>query len=258
MANPIILGGVGSPQSIFASSSTQEHTLGTLGYLDERTFRYASFVGGTALNPGQICAATAIVATHQSAAYASGGAAGANTATITLGAVAATEGQYKDGWYIQIDGTGSGQYRRIKSHPAAAASATLELTFYDPIETALGTGEVTLVSNQYSSVILHPGDDSQAIGVPAYTIPDGSSTTQYFWLQTGGPAAVWGDSSQFVAGDIVVPADATADAGQATILAGTTVAAVLNLAKRAAVGRVISGGDASDADYRLVHLTMDQ
>lgn len=257
MPHPILRGGVASPQNILESSAVKHHTIGTQGFVDERTFRYASFVGGTALVPGQLCALSAETS-QISIAYASGGAAGQNKVTFTLAAQAVAEGIFNDGWLASIDGTGSNQLRRIKTHPSAGSGATLELTLYEPLETAFAAAdEVSLIRNTYSNVRLHTGADVMPVGVPSFTIPVGSTTTQYFWIQTGGPAMVWGDGSAFIQGDLVVPADATADAGQVSILAGTTVAAVLNLVKRYPVGRVISAGDTSDADYRLIHLSLE-
>lgn len=258
MANPIIRGGVASPQSIYEESTTQYHSLGTLGYLDERTFRYARNTGSGTLGAGQLAAISAEAANHVSVAWASGGAVGSNKVTVTLGATAATENQYQDGWLVGIDGTGSNQLRRIKSHPAADSAATLELTLYDTIETAFATNdEISLIKNTYADLITHTGNDVLAVGVPACNVAAGNTNTQYFWLQTAGPAVVQGDASTFVQGDIVVPADSTSDDGQVTILAGTAVAAVLNLVKRRHVGVVISAGDASDLDYHLIHLEME-
>lgn len=258
MSNPVLLGGVGSPQSIFEASTSKYHQLGTLGVLDERTFRYSSFVGSGTLGLGSLCGKSAEIANHVSVAYASGGAIGSNKITLTLGATLVTAGQYEDGWLVGLDGTGSGQVRRIKSHPAADASATLEITTYNPFLVAAAAGsEWSLITNEYAGMIAGSGADMLHLGVPVFTVPAGNTNTQYFWCQTGGPAPVQCDGSTFVAGDVVVPADATADAGQVTILAGT-VAALLNLLKRGFVGKVISVADAaSDLDYRLIHLQME-
>lgn len=256
-AHPKIRGGVGSPQNIHEASTTKYHSIGTIGDLGERTFAYASFVGSGTLPLGTLCGQAAEVANHISVAYSSGGAIGSDKITVTLGATAATEGQYAGGWIVGIDGTGSGQIRKIKSHPAANASATLEVTVYDPFTVAgAASSEWSLVVSQYASMIQHSGADMLPSGVPAFTVPAGNTNTQYFWLQVAGPALVQSDASTLVQGDIVVPADATADAGQVTILAGTTVAAVLNLVKRRHVGTVISAGDASDLDFHLIHLEM--
>ena len=257
MSNPNLVGGVGSPQSIYESSTVRHHGLGTLGFLDERAFRYASSSSAAVLTAGQLVRQAAEVGNHISVAWASGGTAGSNKVTVTLGATAASANQYADGWLAAIDGTGSNQLRRIRTHPAAALSTTLELTLYDNLETSFAAAdEISLIVNTFSNLVVHNGADTRAVGVPAFNVPIGSTTTQYFWVQTTGPAMMWGDASTFVQGDIVVPADATADAGQVTIIAGTQVP-LLNVIKRAHVGVVISAGDASDLDYHLIWLTLE-
>lgn len=262
MSNPKLIGGVGSPQSIHQTSTSKVHSLGTEGYLDERKFRYASNAGA-AITLGSLCAQGASTANHVSVAYASGGAIGSDKITLTLGATAATANQYADGWLIGIDGTGSGQIRRIKSHPAADASATLELTLYDALTVAgAASSEWSLVPNEYAGIRVHPGGAggvAHSVGVPAFTVPAGTTDVQYFWLQTSGPALVQGDGSAFSVGDKVVPGQATADAGQVTILSeqGTIEAVTLERAQAQVVGSIIDVGDAtSDLDYRFVRLTL--
>ncbi len=93
------------------------------------------------------------------------------------------------------------------------------------------------------------------VGVPQHNVPAGSTTTQYAWLQTWGPALVQGDGSTFVDGALVVPATAaTGDAGQVTLGVeqgtGTTTTLI-------PVGKIIEASDAaSDLDFRLVDLTI--
>lgn len=252
MANPVLTNGVASPHPIIGSTSVNYHGVGTGARLGERYFRWASNTGA-AISRGNLCSAAAPVANHVSVAWASGGGVGAYTVTVTLGATAATANQYAEGWLVGIDGTGSGQLRKIKSHPAAGSGATLELTLYDAIETAfVAADEISLIANEYAGVRRHPGTASSVLGVPAADVSAGSSTTQYFWLQTGGPALVLGDGSTFVAGEAVTYAIAgTADAGQVTITTGTTTAG------QPVVGYIIDLGDAaSDLDFRFVNLQL--
>lgn len=255
MANPILSGSGGvSPQSIYDDSTTQHHAIGQKGTVGDRTFYYASNTGA-AIAKSVLLASAAPVANHVSVAWASGGAAGDFTATVTLGATAATLNQYRDGWFVVIDGVGSGQIRRIKSHPAADASATLALTFYDPIETALGAGEVSLIVNEYAGVRITPGNAGvNVIGVTPCEVAAGSTTVAYFWCQTGGPCMISGDGSTFVIGETVTYAIAgTADAGQCTITTGTTTTG------QPVLGQIIDLGDAaSDLDHRFVNLNIRQ
>lgn len=255
---PIVPGHYGSVQSITEVSTDKRYTLGSVGTIGERTFAYASS-SGSAISLGALCAVAAPVANHVSVAYASGGAANTNTVTVTLGATAATENQYADGWLVPIDGTGQGQLRKIESHPAADSAATLELTVSDDFDTAMGTGEISLVKNEFADVVTHPGMAATTlnlapVGVVPVAVPSGSTDTQFFWIQIGGPALVLKNGSTFVAGIPVRPADATADAGQVDIVADATTGTPT---PDPIVGHVINVGDAaSDGDHVLVRLSL--
>lgn len=259
-SKPYLIDGMGSLQTVYEAYTTQLFGLGTKGVtLDGRVFYYASNEGA-AIARGTLCRVADSVANHVSIAWASGGAANQNTVTVTLGATAATANQYAGGWLQVIDGTtanGQGQLRRIVSHPAALASATLELTLDEPFETTMAASEITLKANEFSAVVTQPGNAKPlSAGVPAFDVSAGTTNTQYFWLQTYGPALVVGDASVFLDGSEVVPATAgTADAGQVTIgvEAPTGTGTASNLL--AAVGTIIEASDAtSDADHRFVML----
>lgn len=251
----VVPGSYGSTINVSDVETVQSQRLGTEATVGGRRFVYASH-SGSGIGIGSLCAVAAPVANHVSVAYASGGTAGSQTATVTLGATAATADQYKDGWFVPIDGTGQGQLRQIDTHPAADASATLELTVTDPFDTALGTGEVSLVKNEFADVVVHPGmaattGNNAPIGVNPVVVPDGSTDTQYFWMQVGGPALVLKNGTALTDGAPVVPADGTADAGQ--VVVATEGAGSLD----AIVGYVINEGDAtSDGDHVLIRLTL--
>lgn len=260
MANPVLLAsGIASDQSIYEVSTTKKHPYGTKGILDDgRVFYYASYVGSGALTAGNCMTNAAEVGNHVSVAWASGGAASTNTVTVTLGATAATEGQYNDGYLAHIDGTTPTTFRKIKSHPAADSAATLQLTLYDNITDAITDGELSLMRNPYSQIIQSPGDaDVWPAGVLPVNLADSSSTTSYVWLQTAGPAGVIGDNSVFAEGMRVALATAgTADAGQCTIIAQATNATG-DFTSPNIIGTLLQLGDAtSDGDLRIVDLSI--
>lgn len=262
MGKPILAdSGIASNQSIYEALKTQEHALGTKAFLsDGRVFYYSSYVGSGALTAGNCMTNAAEVTNHVSVAYASGGAAGSRTVTVTLGATAATEGQYVDGYLAHIDGTTPTTFRKIKSNPAAAASATLELTLYDDITDAITDGELSLMINPYKSIIQTPGNaDVWPGGVLPINLPDSSTDTRYFWLQTAGPAGVIGDGSTFAEGMRVSIATAgTADAGQCTVITQATNSAVDFISPNI-IGTLMQLGDAaSDGDLRIVDLSIRQ
>lgn len=253
MPNAYTFDGGPVKQPILGTSTTQNHRIGTKAQTEDgRVYYYASYVGSGTVTVGNLLA-TAAAGTPVSVAYSSGGAAGAKT--VTLASTTATANEFKDGWLFAIDGTGSGQVRKILSHPAATA-ATLEVTVYDPFETALSTGEISLIKSEWDSVIVTPGDSSaiKLAGVNPVALSAGNTNTQYFWCQTYGEAMVLGNDSVFTRGAPVVPASgATADAGQVAVgaEAGTATASDLE----PLVGYIMDPGDAtSDGDYRCVDL----
>lgn len=258
--NPRIGSGVGSPQSVFRASATKSHPLGTRGWMEDgRVFYYASNAGA-AIAIGSLLQTAAEVGNHTSVAYASGGAIGSTSVTVTLGATAATAQQYRDGFLTVIDGTGQGQIRKIRSHPAAALSSTLEVEVYDPFEIAIASGaEISLAVSPYDSLIVTPGD-SQALtvaGVPQCAVGAGTSDVQYFWAQTYGPALVLGDGSTFTEGAPCVPASAgTGDAGQITLGSESDGTGASNDPSdlHPLVGNLLEIYDNSDGDHRYVDL----
>lgn len=256
MANPTTVSGGTSPQSVYDTSTDQEHELGTLGRLDDRKFRYASYTAATALQEGTLMALAANVANHVNIAYASGGALNTSTITVTLGATAATANQYADGWLLHNDGTNPGQLRRIKSHPAAASAATLELTLYDRFSSAITDGELSLKVNKWSALVTTPGDAIVAIaGCTQAPLADSSTTTSYFWVQTAGPCGMIGDGSVFPDGASATPATAgVGDAGQITVVDLAATAAL----QLPILGEIMEANLAtSDADGRLVDLRLE-
>jgi hypothetical protein len=254
-ANPRLLNGVASPQSIFEASTTKNHPLGTKGQLDDgRVFYYAKS-SGAALTRGTLCRTAAEEGEHITIA-AVATAANSPTVGVTLGSVSAAANLYADGDFIVIDGTNSGQKRRIISHASAATGAAVTLLLEAPLEGALTTSEeCSLVKNPYADVVTTPGDAQVPVtGVPQFSVGAGTTNAQYFWLQTHGRASVQGDGSTFTLGCMVAMATAgTGDAGQITLVAGT--ASNASVVPQVVLGTLASLGDAaSDLDYREVDL----
>ena len=82
-------------------------------------------------------------------------AAGATSVTVTLGATAATEDQYKDGFlYINDGATGEGHVYKIKSNAVGASGGTCVLTLdeEDGLVTALTNGTNLAGLASYSSL----------------------------------------------------------------------------------------------------------
>lgn len=229
-------------QGLFEQSSVQRHRLGALRMLDDgRIFVYCK-AGGSDLAAGKLVQAPAPVTNHTNCAVAANAAIGDRVVTLTLGNTAATANQYKDGFLLVNDATGEGHAYKIKSHPAAAGTANLTVTLYDKIRVALvsGTSEVTLVSNPYNGVIIHPSPPTaRVVGVTPMAITAGN----YFWCQCRGLAAVLIDGSVSVNAPVLPSSsvDGAVAAFPSTYAAGSSL-----------VGFLVQNG--VDTEYGMVDL----
>jgi hypothetical protein len=216
-------------QGIYTESEESRGLVGTIRRLGPRTYVYAKN-GGTALGIGMLAVQPTPAANHQNIAVASAAAINAEEVTVTLGATAATSNQYEDGFLFVTDATGEGTGYRIRSNPAADASASLVLTLYDKIHTALTTSsEVCLIPNPYNGVVIAVTDQADIpAGVPNIAV----TASYYFWLQTGGPCAVLADEAvtqgeEVVAGTSVAGAVEAADAAGEPLV-GTAIIALVD------------------------------
>lgn len=227
-------------QELLSASSVQLHDLGAqMVGNDGRKFRYVK-AGATALVPGKLQQGPAVVANHQNIAVAAAAAIGAKSLTVTLGATAATANQYSGGLMFVNDEVGEGHTYKIKSHPAADASASLVITLEDGIIVALTTAsQVSLWPNPYNGVIVHPTTATNAaVGVAVYPI----TAAYYGWVQTYGPVACLNDGNTAV-GLGVAPSGATAGAVK-------TMAATLSQVGYAPIAGVTT-------EYQPIFLTID-
>lgn len=204
--------------------------------------------GAGAQAAGNLVQSVAVTANHLNIACAAA-LAGAYSITVTLGATAVTANEYKDG-YVHINDAGAdvttqGYVYRIKSHPAANASATLVLTLYEdsPVKIALtANSEATLTRNPWRAVIIHPSPPtSLVLGVA----PCAVGANEWFWVQTRGPCAVL-TSGTVVAGDFVVPG-ATVD--------GSVMPSAAFETDGPLIGRVMTVN--ADTEHSLVYLALE-
>lgn len=168
------------------------HTVQSLGlgqemrFTDGRRFRY-SRAGAVAVVPGKLYQAPVPVADHvlKTAAAA---AVGDRTVSLTLGATATTEDQYRDG-YLVVDlasNTGFGYMYQVGAHMVIAASGVFAVPLRSAVQVAIATtaSSVSLVPNNYAGVILTIATTPTAVlaGVSVKAIPIG----QYGWIQVAG------------------------------------------------------------------------
>jgi hypothetical protein len=250
-SNPILYNGVSSTQSVFETSTTREHCIGTMGSLPGgKRFHYASLVSGTAIGPNKVAAACPPVAAHVSETGTLTGTsvAGSINLSATLGATAAYLNEYEEGHLkIQSATTGAGQAFRIPEHAAVLASGVLSFQSPDPVVTATsGTTTWSLVHNPYGSVVICPTTlVAPAVGVTLVNWPAAASSAApvYGWLQTWGLCSVLLDTSALVAGHGV---------GLSAITAGACAVAVeTDIEQRIGVSFEAIGTDDIYADVFL-------
>jgi hypothetical protein len=218
-----------SPQTVFTSSTTKFHALGTKLILPGgRVFYYAMHSNSTTLTRGQLMGQAPVVANHQDRTMTA--TAGLKTATLAIGATALTADQYADGYMWCDSGTGISQYRIVVSNNASAGSTTETITVDEPWETTLAAATGSLQKNLYRDVVVFPGN-SQAqtvVGVMPCTVTDGSTTNKFFWIQTSGPCSVSAEGSLTIGQPLVPATAATSDAGQVKLAVETGATGTLD------------------------------
>lgn len=190
------------------NTSTPPPVLGALFHSpDGRAFRTCR-AGGTALVPGKLQQAPVEDTAHQGLTPTAA-AIGATQVTVTLGASAVTANEYAGGYLIGTITPGQGQMYLISGHPAADASATVQLTLSDPLIVALtSSSRVDMVLSPYSYLVVNPTTQTSApVGAAVFAI-----TAEYYgYVQVGGPAALLADGALTVGLDVVA-SNATAGA----------------------------------------------
>jgi len=163
------------------------HQLGSrVDLTDGRALRF--FKAGTSnTSMAKLKLAPAPVANHQNIVVNTAAAIGATQVSVTLGATAATAGQYNEGFIVVNDATGEGQVFEVYSHPAAASAGSLTLKISNAVRVALvaSTSEVTLVHNAYNASVEGTSATRRAAGVGIVDVLAGD----YGWLVTKGVAS---------------------------------------------------------------------
>jgi hypothetical protein len=189
-------------QGLFEESEDQKHKIDTCVKLaDGRCFHYAQ-AGAVALSAGKLNKAVETPTGHEDVAVLADVAIGGKLVTVTEGGTTpVTKNQYAEGYLSLRSGTGVGQMRKIRSHPAAAIGATVELTLYDPFTTAIVAADTAdLIYSPYQSVVENATLANPVSGVPLIAV----QASYFFWNQTFGPANVLNDGGTAL-GTLLVP-----------------------------------------------------
>jgi len=233
-----------------AATAVQIFPIGTALITDDGVFRYAKN-GGSAITIGKLAASPATLHADydNDVAVAAAASVGDTSVTITASSnQAITANYFKDGWLSINDEAGEGACYKIKSHPAAAKSASCVLTLVDPLEVALTTSsQAALQKNIYDSIIVSP---TTPTGIPVGVIWVSSFTASYYgWIKTKGIAPVLCQGTVLVGKHVVV---GLTDAGSVDVQPLNSVDAS---GQEIVVGTVLKA--AADTEYSLVKLDLD-
>lgn len=230
----------------YKTSTIAQHQIGRKWQTDNGDiYRYAK-VGASNISKGKLQVCPAPKTNHHNVAWASGGALGAKTVTVTLGATAAVADEYAGGVLVVNDATGEGTRYRISGHPAADASATLQLTLERPVAgTALVSGsEFELNHNPWNGVVEAAVEERQPAGIPLVSVTAG----EYCWLLTRGETGVlMGDTINI--GEEVVSHASTAGAVDADSTTYGTGFAYYKVGKQKVAG--------TSTEYNTVEVKID-
>ena len=195
----------------YSESDVPLHQVGVKGVTsDGRIFRYARNSSAAITGPGLLCKAADVVTAHEDITVAATGAIGDASITLDIGGTAITANQYNNGYLIINDDAGEGFTYLVIQHPASSAGSE-EIAFrIKPTLQAVITVDVSdasLVQNPHSNILITSGDVAD---FPVGVTPIAISASFYFWLQTGGIAAVLSDTTTApVSGQPITIGDAT-------------------------------------------------
>lgn len=190
---------------------------GALGQTEDgRQFRYVGN-GATAVTAGQLVVVAPVVANHTNISVAANAGIGALTLVVTLGATAATQDQYAEGFVTVNAGTGLGTTYRIAGNGAANTAGNCTLVLAEPLWQAVtsASSKVCLAASPFSSVVTSV-TVSRPVGVATVPI----AANGYGWVQSYGYCAAVSDIS--IAGKGLAVKQSITTAGAVTVSAAAT------------------------------------
>ena len=226
VARPILANGLGSPQSIYDSSSTPTHKVGTRGALpDGRVFYYTHNETAAALTLGELIVTATVTPNHhdQTVNAAADFTQGSTSVTLNPGATAIALLEYEEGIVFISDGTAQGLAYKIRDHAGNAGSTQSTATLYDPVVTTTAAAStMSLVRNKWKNPQQSNTTVSEIpVGVPQVTLAAATTAATatalpvdatYGWLQTWGPCPVLCDEAVTAEGQAITIGTGTAGA----------------------------------------------
>ncbi len=238
---------------VYAQSSTQKFPLGTKLVRGDRIWRYTkNGATGLAIAVPVQSAAASHADSDDDIASGVAGVVGDTTVSLTgTTNIAVAANYYKEGYLIANDaGTGEGQCLKIKSHVAIVNAVECLINLYDPLIIATTTAtQWGIRKNPFDSVIVTPGTTPTAM--IAGVTPRAVTANYYFWLCTGGIAAVVAQAA--------IPVGAMVAAGtQAGKVASTAHEATYGIARTDQIIGFAYTPAIADTESFMVYLTLDR
>lgn len=159
-------------------------------------------VGASNVSKALLQLAPAPIANHQNQTIdaASNVAIGDTHLTLNNGGTAAAAGEYDQGYFAVVDGTGEGQTLGVLHNLVAGTSADIVVDLDQPLAVALvaGTTEYALVHNPYNAFVEAAVEERTAAGIPLRDLTAGD----FGWLKTNGVVSAKGGSAVTLGGDL--------------------------------------------------------
>ena len=178
-------------------TSDQREDVGVTGRTrDGRLWRYGHNAS-VALSSGRNLSQSTPVANHASdRVVATGGAAGASSIIVTLGATASTEDYYKNGYLYVNDEGSEGSLYIIATNAATASTGAQTVPIADEggLTEAItaGTDQVGLIQNLWEDVVIFPTTFTGAsVGLATINV----QADYYFWVLIGGVGPCLADTA---------------------------------------------------------------
>jgi hypothetical protein len=166
-------------------------SVGSFGITDDgRGFVWCSYTGSSGLTRGEPLVSAAVVMDQNLDTATAALNVGQSVVTgVTASGSAIAANTYAGGFMMVVDGQGEGTAYRIRDHTAFSAGASDGSVVLDDVIAVASDADtqVSFLKNKFADPMQSrtmQGDPF--VGVPLVTVPDGSTTTQYFWAQRVG------------------------------------------------------------------------
>lgn len=203
---PRLTNGLSAGQSIFEVRSVPAQDVGTRAVLpDGRVFYYAAN-RGAAIAAGVLVGGAEISVDFDDLATNTASVGDKSVNVTPVGTATYTANQLQGGFLsINSGTTGLGTQYRISHHAATTAATAFDLYLSDAIRVAFNADTTaTVVPNPWSSVtLLDVSATRLPVGATPVAVGAGSTTVQYFWVQTWGIATVLADTAADIIGHAI-------------------------------------------------------